>query len=127
MRNRKNDIEKYLQGKLSSAEMHALEKEALSDPFLAEALEGVEQTGADNFLYDLHQLNRSVHDRMRRKGRKSSKVIRLWGWTAAVAATLFLLVVSGFIAVTLLRDQRVRDQAINSPQAQPADTATTSG
>ncbi len=125
MRNR-NDIEKYLRGELSSAEMHALEKEALSDPFLAEALEGVEQTGADNFLYDLHQLNRSVHDRMRRKGRKNGKVIRLWGWTAAVAATLLLLIVSGFIAVTLLRDQHARDQAVNRPQTPPADTATTS-
>ncbi len=125
MRNR-NDIEKYLRGELSSAEMHALEKEALSDPFLAEALEGVEQTGADNFLYDLHELNRSVHDRMRRKGRKNGKVIRLWGWTAAVAATLLLLIVSGFIAVTLLRDQHARDQAVNRPQTPPADTATTS-
>src|SRR5690606_35382748 len=112
MRNRKHDIERYLRGELSSAEMHALEKEALNDPFLAEALEGVEQTGADNFLYDLHELNRSMHDRMRRKGRKNGKVIRLWGWTAAVAATLLLLIVSGFIAVTLLRDQHVRDQAV---------------
>ena len=58
MRNRKSDIEKYLRGELSPAEMHALEKEALKDPFLAEALEGVEQTGADNFLYDLHGINR---------------------------------------------------------------------
>ena len=74
MRIRKNDIEKYLQGELTSAEMHALEKEALSDPFLAEALDGVEQTGADNFLYDLHQLNRSVHDRMRRKRRPQRQV-----------------------------------------------------
>lgn len=121
MRNRKHDIEKYLKGELSSAEMYALEKEALSDPFLAEALEGVEQTGADNFLYDLHQLNRSVHDRMRRKGRKNNKVIRLWGWTAAVAATLLLLAVSGFIAVTLLRDQHARNQAMNTPQTPPPD------
>ena len=35
----KADIEKYLNGKLSPSEMHALEKKALDDPFLAEALE----------------------------------------------------------------------------------------
>ena len=35
------DIRKYLAGKLSSAEMHAIEKAALEDPFLADAIEGM--------------------------------------------------------------------------------------
>jgi hypothetical protein len=34
------DIEKYHKGELSAREMHALEKAALDDPFLADALEG---------------------------------------------------------------------------------------
>ncbi|HEX6845734.1 MAG TPA: TonB family protein [Chitinophagaceae bacterium] len=34
------DIEKYWKGRLSSAEMHAIEKAAMDDPFLADALEG---------------------------------------------------------------------------------------
>ncbi len=34
------DIEKYLQGKMSAAEMHELEKAALQDAFLADAIEG---------------------------------------------------------------------------------------
>lgn len=38
------DIEKYLQGSMSAAEMHQLEKAALQDPFLADAIEGFEQT-----------------------------------------------------------------------------------
>ena len=36
----KADIEKYLQGKMTHAEMYALEKAALQDPFLADAIEG---------------------------------------------------------------------------------------
>lgn len=36
------DIEKYLLGKLSSQQRHAMEKAALDDPFLAEAMEGYE-------------------------------------------------------------------------------------
>ena len=35
-----SDIEQYLQGKLSPAEMHELEKAAVQDPFLADAMEG---------------------------------------------------------------------------------------
>jgi hypothetical protein len=34
------DIEKYWKGALSAAEMHAMEKAAMDDPFLADALEG---------------------------------------------------------------------------------------
>lgn len=36
------DIEQYLAGKLSQQQMHAMEKAALDDPFLAEAMEGYE-------------------------------------------------------------------------------------
>jgi CarboxypepD_reg-like domain len=35
------DVHKYLKGELSAGEMHALEKAALDDPFLADALEGL--------------------------------------------------------------------------------------
>lgn len=38
----KADIEKYLQGKMNATEMYALEKAALQDPFLADAIEGFE-------------------------------------------------------------------------------------
>ena len=34
------DIEKYWAGKLSASEMHAMEKAAMDDPFLADAMEG---------------------------------------------------------------------------------------
>src|SRR5688500_17133397 len=117
MRNRKHDIEKYLRGELSASEMHALEKEALNDPFLAEALEGVEQAGADNFLYDLHRLNRSVHDRSRSR---KNKTIKMWGWTAGIAATVLLIAVSGFLVVSLLKDQNARQLSMEE-QAAPAE------
>jgi hypothetical protein len=44
------DIQKYLQGKMLPNEMHQLEKAALNDPFLADAIEGYEQQqSADAF------------------------------------------------------------------------------
>lgn len=114
MRNRKYDIERYLRGELSPSEMHALEKEALNDPFLAEALEGIEQAGRENFLYDLHQINRSVRDRMHKKSRRRGKSVRMWGWTSAIAASVLLVAVSGFLVLNLLRDQFARQQAENA-------------
>lgn len=45
------DIEKYWKGKLSPAEMHAMEKAVMDDPFLADALEGFKNTSlADSDL-----------------------------------------------------------------------------
>lgn len=109
MKNRKHDIEKYLRGELSAAEMHALERAALNDPFLAEALEGVEHAGgADNFLHDLHKLNKSVHQRSHKR---KHKTLQIWGWTTAAAATLLLVLISGFMVITLLREQRRELQA----------------
>lgn len=117
MRNRKHDIERYLRGELSPAEMHALEKEALNDPFLAEALEGVEQAGADNFLFDLHKLNQSVHHRTRHR---KDKTLKMWGWTAGLAAAILLVAVSGFVMVSLLEKQRAARQQAMREQDAPA-------
>jgi hypothetical protein len=49
------DIQKYHEGKLSNSERHALEKAALEDPFLADALEGylVAGPGLQSDLADL--------------------------------------------------------------------------
>ena len=45
------DIEKYWKGKLSAAEMYAMEKAAMDDPFFADALEGYQYaTTADDEL-----------------------------------------------------------------------------
>lgn len=124
MRNRKHDIERYLRGELSPSEMHALEKEALKDPFLAEALEGVEQAGADNFLYDLHKIRRSVRETTLSRTRKNNKIIRMWGWTSAIAASILLVAVSGFMVISLLKEQARREQALRTERELMAQSTT---
>ncbi len=114
MRNRKNDIERYLRGELSAAEMHALEKAALNDPFLAEALEGIEQVGHDSFLYDLHELTKSVHRRTRTR---KNKTIKMWGWTVGIAASVILIAVSGFLVISLLKSQKSPDLAMKETES----------
>lgn len=53
------DIEKYHRGMLSSKEMHALEKAALDDPFLADALEGYSVPGV-NVDADIAELKKQL-------------------------------------------------------------------
>jgi hypothetical protein len=53
----RNDIEKYVKGELTPAERNALERKALHDPFLADALEGAEQLSAIDFSKDIDSLS----------------------------------------------------------------------
>ena len=51
------DIQRYLQGKMSAAEMHDIEKAALQDPFLADAIEGFTQADLSIAKQHLNEIN----------------------------------------------------------------------
>ena len=60
-----HDIERYHAGLLSAAEMHALEKAALDDPFLADALEGYVHSASPQ--KDLELLKKRLFEKARKK------------------------------------------------------------
>ncbi len=84
----KDDIQKYLRGEMSAAEMHALEKKALSDPFLADALEGAESIGAKEFAADLTELDRRI---LKGKGKNS------WFWPLRIAASFLVITAAALL------------------------------
>ena len=100
MTDHKHDIEKYRKGELTSAEMHALEKKALSDPFLADALEGAESISAKDFAADISEIKRKVLS-------PDKKIV--WFTPLRIAAGIVLVVGSIFLIYT-----------INQPEAQLA-------
>ena len=112
-------IQQYHAGKLSPAEMHTLEKAALDDPFLAEALEGFEAMQND----DLHPALTHLHTKFstNKTGRivplPSSKRFILWKIAAAV-----LIIVSG-LAITYLftNKETATDQSVSSSPTQKND------
>lgn len=57
------DIEQYLAGKLSPRQMHAMEKAALDDPFLAEAMEGYEGMKGREWNNQLVALREEIADK----------------------------------------------------------------
>lgn len=106
MDRRRNDIERYLRGEMSPAEMHSLEREALRDPFLAEALEGIDQTGTEHFLLDLKELHHTVHQRTRNQ---RPAFISMWNWSIGIAAGLILI---GLAAVYIISDAQRRQDGL---------------
>jgi len=104
-----DDIKKYLKGELSPAEMHALEKKALNDPFLEDALAGAAQLDADTFDSDVKDLKASIEQHI---SQKSSKTISLWVWPARIAAGLILVALSTFVIVKLTGNKTADDLAL---------------
>ncbi len=91
----RNDIERYWRGELSPAEMHALEKRALADPFLAEALEGAENITPAEFSDDIAQLQNELERRTERKRERG-----FWIWPLRIAAGIAVLALATFLIVT---------------------------
>jgi hypothetical protein len=83
-------IQQYLEGTLDKKLMHELEKRALEDPFLADALEGYAHSAASG--HGLSLLQRQLHERIAHQ-QENKKVFDL-SWqrlsVAAAAAVMFI-------------------------------------
>lgn len=91
------DIERYHQGLLSPQERHALEKAALEDPFLADALEGYAMPGLQAQA-DLAELRKKLSDRMAStQGAAIPITRRSWAPLLRVAAILIVMVGAGLL------------------------------
>ncbi len=114
----KHDIDKYLRGEMSPAEMNALEKKALQDPFLADALEGAQQLSPGDFAEDLNHLQHALNKRIEKKSSG-------WVWVGRIAAGLLLLAVSTYIIVLISNrgDEKASENlALNKKQELPSAT-----
>lgn len=93
MNNKKADISqirKYLNGELNATAMHRLEREALDDPFLMDALEGYEATAKDQQA----NLNELAGRLQERTAEKRGRVISWKVWSIA-ASVLIVLTIGG--------------------------------
>lgn len=110
----KDDIKKYLTGELTPSEMHALEKKALDDPFLADALEGSGQITPELLEQDLESLHLTLRERV---AGKTEKTISLWVWPARIAAGFLLIATAALIIISITGDQHSGDLAVKEEPA----------
>ncbi len=83
------DFQRYHNGTMSSAERHALEKAALEDPFLADALEGYAAT--QNAQEDLQEIHVRLDARIGKQANKRKAVIKM----ISIAALLLIMAGAG--------------------------------
>lgn len=82
-------IEKYLNGELDARAMHELERQALDDPFLADALEGYAQRQRSSAAH-LQDLNRRLQERIQPESKHLELLTKL-----SIAASVLIFVSIG--------------------------------
>jgi cytoskeletal protein RodZ len=113
------DIERYHNGLMSASERHALEKAALEDPFLADALEGYSFTTTAQ--KDLEEINRRISQKNQAKN--TVPFINRFSWIKIAA--LFLIVAGGgWLIFNSVNNKKEISQAVpvttkSTPSIQP--------
>src|SRR6202012_3260537 len=69
------DVQRYLNGELSAREMHDLEQQSLDDPFLADALEGLQTQPVETLNQDIAGLRTRLDNRVAGKAEEKRKMI----------------------------------------------------
>lgn len=119
-----NDIQKYLKGDLSPAQMHEMEKAAMEDPFLADAIEGMEMTrneyGDEIINANLAELQSTLKDKS-----NSGRVVAMRPSSWWYAAAAIVLIISGVFTYNNLTNESTLQKATIAkgegakPPAQP--------
>ncbi len=132
-----DDIKRYHAGEMTPQEEHSLEKKALSDPFLFEALEGTESITETDLTSDLKEIELKIINRTSEQetnfglaGSKSKKSAyaeaaagknsklkiqkNKWMWPLGIAATVAVLVVVYF-SITPLPEKEKQQLAQQKP------------
>lgn len=105
------DIEKYHKGLLSAKEMHAMEKAALDDPFLADAIEGYAVAGV-NAEADIAELKKKLSGKMGKDGKviPISQAGKSFPWLRAAVA-IALIAGAAFLVYRLSFTNNKKDIA----------------
>lgn len=118
------DIQNYLSGRLSPLQMNAMEKAALEDPFLAEAMEGYAATENDDWKKELAALKESfAQKQLGAKVIPISKKKNNW-WKAAAAVVLIGMAAT--FAYTFFNNKKQGNEIAQNKEAAPVVKADSS-
>jgi len=92
----------YLYNRLSEEERQLIEQKLVSDPFEADAIEGLADVDSEeNIEKHLSQLRGNLHQITARKKRREKDKINIFEWTLLAALILLFLCVVAFLIITL--------------------------
>ncbi len=107
-------LEDYLDGKLDASAMHQVERHALEDPFVAEALAGL-MASPKRSLKSISLLQQQLHDRVAQQKTHQKQTVLTWQRLSIAAAAAVI-----FIAVSIIfwmKDNASRDHQAHQTAA----------
>ena len=107
------DIERYHRGLLSAKERHDLERAALDDPFLAEALEGYAVTGV-NITADIAELKRRLAERSEDKRTAVVPINKRFSFLKVAAAVVLMVGTAILVYQLMFRKHDRNNGALSS-------------
>lgn len=117
-----NEIKRYRSGDMTPQEQHAFEKRALNDPFLAEALEGLDTISDSDLSSDL----KAITDKINIRTSKTRITRNPWFWPLRIAASVSIILVVYLLTDTLLNkeDRQIAQQIdpLTEPTLSTTDT-----
>ena len=108
------DIHKYLMGELTPTEMHAMEKAALNDPLLADAIDGFTVSASFKNKEGFSTLQQDL-DILRKKIITHSTVKDTTWWKVAAAAIILVGSCLTFYTITNHTDQQKEAGVLQQP------------
>ena len=116
------DIERYHKGLMNAKEMHALEKAAMDDPFVADALDGYQLSGV-NTESDLTELT----NRLRERTGEVKRIVpgkRSPYYFLRIAAMIVVVIGAGLFAYTFLNKNNAKNSLakVETTQKTPEKT-----
>jgi len=104
---------KYLEGKLSAEEMHAVEKQMADSAFVNDAVEGLQSfTNAVNIETYVDQLNRQLHKQTaEKKRRKEKRKLKQQDWIIMSVVIVMLLCLLAYFVVNEYHKQHKSNPA----------------
>ena len=117
-------LRKYLNGELSDKEMQALEKAALADPFLSDAIDGLQEAAkhSPSFESGVADLRERLSERVAQQKKKRGIIYLLPRWQ--VAASILVLASLTTVTVTLIK-QNSKQKSISSINKKDSPQAAT--
>lgn len=91
------DIQRYLSGNMTASEMYAIEKAALDDPFLADAIEGMDQAMQYNGAAPVNDNLAELRTAIAEKTHSGSGKVRVMVWWKMAAAAIVVIVAGLFL------------------------------
>lgn len=122
------DIERYLQGSMSAKEMHEMEKAALQDLFLADAIEGYSEASLKQAHKHLNEINAALHAKQNDAKIIAFSTVKKYSWWK-IAAMILLVAGAGIGGWYILNNssdthQLAQEKTNTTEQKQTPATAT---